>query len=378
MSDPAYPAARLVAPRIHARFAQRLARARDKGLTGLASLPDVATIESLVDAAFWASLRREEGFVPRISLAFVSPHETTHPLRFERPLTLAPGSLTRVAPAVERAGIHLGVWEGDGGLQVWGTTRSIPPGGFVLEVAAPGLLVIKQHRGQQPGKFVNIAVLEGDEIKIVDGRASNLDCPAMLKSFLTDSPATGADPVNLLVQLAVSMRQHRRGGLLLVVPPGTDSWRESIVQPISYALSPSFSELALLSRENPAEEGRRRVWQEVLERSIDAVAGLTAVDGATILTVDYDLLAFGAKIARRKTWSPVDRVALTEPVEDAVATIVDPTYLGGTRHLSAAQFAHDQRDSVAFVASQDGRFTIFNWSSREAIVHAHRVETLLL
>lgn len=52
--------------------------------------------------------------------------------------------------------------------------------------------------------------------------------------------------------------------------------------------------------------------------------------------------------------------------------------LGGTRHLSAAQFVHDQHDAVAMVASQDGRFTIFAWSPREGMVHAHRVETLLL
>jgi hypothetical protein len=30
------------------------------------------------------------------------------------------------------------------------------------------------------------------------------------------------------------------------------------------------------------------------------------------------------------------------------------------------------------VASQDGRFTIFEWSVQEAMVHAHRVDVLLL
>jgi len=378
MTEPAYPAARLVAPRIHAQVAERLAKARDQGLSALASLPDIATIEALVDAAFWASLRREEGFVPRISLAFVSPNETLYPLLFERPLALDPGALTRVAPAVERAGIHLGVWGAPGSLSVWGTTRTIPAGGFVLEVSAPGLLVVKQHRGQQTGKFVNVAILEGDTIKVVESRAASLDYPAILRSFLADSPATNTSSANVLIQLAVSMRAHRRGGVLLVVPPGTNAWHESVVQPISYALSPSFAEVAFLSRENPVDEERRRVWQEALERSVDAVAGLTAVDGATVMTADYELLAFGAKIARRKTWPQVDRVTMSEPIEGAVPTVVDAAYLGGTRHLAAAQFTHDQRDSVAFVASQDGRFTIFAWSSHEATVHAHRVETRLL
>jgi hypothetical protein len=39
---------------------------------------------------------------------------------------------------------------------------------------------------------------------------------------------------------------------------------------------------------------------------------------------------------------------------------------------------HDQQDALALVASQDGRFTIFAWSSCEQMVQAHRIETLLL
>jgi hypothetical protein len=61
-----------------------------------------------------------------------------------------------------------------------------------------------------------------------------------------------------------------------------------------------------------------------------------------------------------------------------VPETVHPTRLGGTRHLSAAQFVHDQRDAMALVASQDGRFTVFAWSPCEDVVHAHRVEALLL
>ena len=102
------------------------------------------------------------------------------------------------------------------------------------------------------------------------------------------------------------------------------------------------------------------------------------MDGATLLTDSYDLLAFGAKIARRRGSPPVEQVTVTEPIEGGEPSIVHPTQLGGTRHLSAAQFVHDQRNAVALVASQDGRFTIFAWSPCEDMVHAHRVETLLL
>jgi hypothetical protein len=92
----------------------------------------------------------------------------------------------------------------------------------------------------------------------------------------------------------------------------------------------------------------------------------------------YEMLASGAKIVRRTGASRVERVILTEPVIGVPASIVDPEQLGGTRHLSAAQFVQDQHHAIALVASQDGRFTIFVWSPYERMVHAHRVETLLL
>ena len=343
----------------------------------MAFAPDERTLEAIIDAAFWASLRREEGYAPKISLAYLPPEQAGRPLIFERPLALGASALARVAPAVERAGIHLGVWPRDGQLAVWGTTRTIPAYCFVLEVSSPGLLVIKHHRGDVSGKFVNVAVLEGDRLKIVDERASSLpDCPPLLTSMLGfEEPASWAHSVNVLVQLAVSMRAHGRGGALLVVPAGNETWRESIVRPISYGVAPKFSELADLMRDG---SDHRRVWQEALARAVATIAGLTAVDGATIMTDEYDLVAFGAKIFRREGCARIETVTVTEPIEGAVSMTLHPSELGGTRHLSAAQFVHDQPGAVALVASQDGHFTVFAWSSCETMVHAHRVETLLL
>ncbi|HEY3384635.1 MAG TPA: hypothetical protein VGK32_22980 [Vicinamibacterales bacterium] len=379
LTPAAYPAARFVAARLEAHFAHQLDQARQHGVEATAVLPDVHTIEAMVDAAFWASLRREEIYVPKISLAFLAPDQSPHPLRFERPLPLTPGALTKVAPAVERAGIHLGVWRDGDELRVWGTTQRTPAMCFVLEVAAPGLLVVKHHRGDESGKFVNVAVLEGDQIKIVDEYASSLpDCPALLQALLAfEAPSTWVDTVNVIVQLAVSMRAHGRGGTLLVVPAGDERWRESIVRPIPYALAPPFSTLCTLLDE---PESRRRdvAWRESLDRTVDAIAGLTAVDGAAVVTDRYELLAFGAKIVRRHGFQQVDRVTMTEPIEGSVATAIVPSQLGGTRHLSAAQFVRDQQQGLALVASQDGRFTVFAWSPCDETVHAHRVDALLL
>lgn len=381
MTEPAYPAARAVAKTVQAHFARHSAAAlsQQQERLELAPQPDAQVIEAIIDTAFWASLRREEGYSPKISLAFLPPERAGEPLRFERLLPMTPAALSRLAPAVERPGIHLGVWRERGELCVWGTTRTIPSFCFVLEVIEAGLLVVKYRRGQEASKFVNVLVLKGDQIKVVDEEGTSLpDCPPLVTSLLGfGAPAPGDESVNVLVQLAASMRQHGRGGSLLVVPHNSETWRESILWPAPYSVVPPFSELAELMRRDE-EERSERLWQEAFLDAVEAIAGLTAVDGATIISDQYELLAFGAKIVRRKGGTQVERIVSTEPIVSNVASVVHPTELGGTRHLSAAQFVQDQREAVALVASQDGRFTVFAWSPCEEMAHAHRVEALLL
>lgn len=372
LTAPTYPAARLVADTVQLHFARHIAAARSGNGVETEAPPAVA-VAAIIDAAFWASLRREEGRAPRISLAFLPPDGARHPLLFASRLPLAPAVLAKVAPAVERPGIHLGVWADGDEYVVWGTTRDIPAFCLVIEVVTSGLIVVK-HRSEPFGKFVNVAVLEGDQIKIVDERVSVVvpDCPAVVTSLAGAADRGNASGLTtVLVQLAASMRAHERGGTLLVVPYGSQEWRESIVSPMPYEVDPPYGELARLACAATADP-------DDVKRAVDAVAGLTAVDGATIINDRYDLLTFGTKIARRRGSAPVELVNVTEPVEGSAPTRATPAQLGGTRHLSAAQFVHDQREATALVASQDGRFTVFKWSPRENFVHAHRVDALLL
>jgi hypothetical protein len=378
MPDPAYTVARVIASRVLEHFDEHLKHARSTGHLRLAPIPDTSVIEAMIDTAFWASLRREEGQSPRISLAYVPPDEAGRPLRFRDPLPLHPAALAKLAPAVERASIHLGVWPIDQELRVWGTARDLPELTFVIEVAASGLLVIKQ-RGEPFSKFLNVAVLEGDQIKILheqDGITD--DYPPALRSLLGFDPfgAPGRTS-DTLVELAASMRAHGRGGALLRVPAGTTTWLESVVTPMPYIVDPPYEELADLV-EQPESMPDGRDWRDALHHAVDGVAGLTAVDGATLIDDRYYMLAFGVKIRPRHASQIVDRVVVTEPIEGRPMWHEAPARLGGTRHLSAAQFVYDQHDAVALVASQDGHFTIFRWSDGEGMVHAHRVETLLL
>ncbi len=379
LSEPTYIAARMVAPTIEEHFAAHLSSARLVGAKNLADNPKAPIIEAIIDVAFWASLRKEEGRSPRISISLLPPQQCHNPLVFGKRLRLTPHNLTKLAPAVESPGIHLGVWFENDELYVWGTTLTIPGICFVLEVVEPGLLVIKHSRVDGFGKFVNIAILKGDQIKIVDENNTALNhCPALVNSLLgMPLPVFLNESINVLVELAASMRVHGRGGLVLIVPNGSTDWQNSIIHPISYPVIPAFDGITQLIQQDP-QARLTTTWQEGLRRAIDIVGGFTAVDGATIINRQYELIAFGAKIARSEMSTPVDQIVTTEPVQGGVAEYIHPGQNGGTRHLAAAQFVYDQRDAIALVASQDGHFTIFAWSSQMQMVHAHRIDILLL
>src|SRR5215831_17110273 len=235
MTGPSYPAARIVAQRLEARIAS--SATLYKKLSG-APKPDATTIEEIITTAFWASLRREEGQVPKISVAFLPPEQSVRPLQFNPRVRLEPGLLARLAPAVEKPGIHIGVWPYDGNLYAWGVTRTVPVWCFILEVVGPGLLVVKYRRDALSTKFANVAVLEGSDVKFIEQQPTAMfEAPPVLGSLLTFYSSAGRNEAdNLLVRIAIGMRAHGRGGSLLVVPRDSDEWLHSMVQPITYSL----------------------------------------------------------------------------------------------------------------------------------------------
>jgi hypothetical protein len=374
-----YQAASEVAGTIEEHFRKHLAAAKASGEQDLAHMPNANIIENMIDVAFWASLGREEGNTTKISLAFLQPCQAGKPLLFEQRLPLSVKVLTKLAPGVERAGVHVGVWYDGDELYIWGTTIKLPNYCFVLDVSEPGLLVVKHRRIVGLGKFTNVAMLKGDQVKVVDENSGLLpDSPDILTSLLgLNSSPLWNDPVNVLIQIAVSMRAHKRGGILLVTPSGNDHWRDSIIHPLQYPVFPAFSGVADLIRQDGSKV-TEIYWQSALRREVENITGLTAVDGATLINDQHELMAFGAKITRSGKSTPVDQMLIMEPVIGGIPLLVHPSSIGGTRHFSAAQFVHDQNGSLALVASQDGYFTIFSWSEQAKMVQAHRIDILLL
>jgi len=79
MAPPLYPAAQTHAARLAEHFAKHT-EAAEHAVPACAVPPDAEAIAALVDAAFWASLQREEGYTPEISLAFLSHVRAKDPL----------------------------------------------------------------------------------------------------------------------------------------------------------------------------------------------------------------------------------------------------------------------------------------------------------
>ena len=118
--------AKSAAWRVHEYFARHWHRIRATSRTTPASAAPSEVIEAVIDAAFRVSLRREEGYIPRLSLAILAPEDAVQPLVFEEALPLTPGSLARLSPAVARSRLQVAVWHFGAELRAWGAVRSIP------------------------------------------------------------------------------------------------------------------------------------------------------------------------------------------------------------------------------------------------------------
>src|SRR5690606_14883311 len=83
---------------------------------------------------------------------------------------------------------------------------------------------------------------KGNQIKVIDDNHWGLaDCPGILAALLGFGDSRSDDySENVLVQLALAMRSHGRGALLLIVPEGSSAWLHSIVQPINYLVEPHY------------------------------------------------------------------------------------------------------------------------------------------
>jgi hypothetical protein len=346
-------------------------------------------LRTLMNVSFWTSFKQEEGCAVTIAVKYVPPDEAYRPFLLKQALPYTEEHIIRLSPVLQGAHVDLGVCIDHGNqLMIWGFDT-----GERRLTARPYLGLHSLEPGVIRLAFAEVNIIcTGTRIVCVD------------QNFLySDVLATRAGHTRLgpdIKEIIAEMSAHRHGGTLLIVPEN-DQWSRSIKEPILYASDPPFDK-ASISREmlnliaehrawyhdaydsvlrqedrpvlaqGTQEErlyihrhhflaGQRQRFDDALVRSLKLTSSLTAVDGAVIVNDDLKVLAFGAKIKPLDTRKSPETLVVSEPSTGSVPLEVSLSEFGGTRHQSAAQFVFDQRQAVAFVASQDGMITLLTW-----------------
>lgn len=363
---------------------------------GADGVPDKENFAKIMDSAFWTSFSRDEGNAVTISIIYAKAEESFETFLFDKPIPFDVKNLVKLGAALENPRADIGVWPDDDGLlKIWGfKTRSEITiiANLWIQALGPGRVLIT-FAGKSIGALISNKAVFVDDANLMQAVVPKLSLSAdeqsdpMLKMFRYTS----------LLNTARAMRNHGRGGTLLVVPNSED-WRKSIKAPITYTGGASFLESdfnvalkptllapitdlfsTLIKSKEGAQREKLSKMREQVEQQCKHIARLTAVDGALAMTFDRFVFCFGAKIIAAEGQEMVNSIRVLQPFEGDKGTNANITDLGGTRHQSAALFAHAQPGSVAIVVSQDGDVTFFTKDSKsEELIAIQQAELAVL
>ena len=267
--EPAYPAARLVAPRVQAYFARHRAgsaRPRRRARLRRSQTPQRSKRSSMPASGRACGAKRATR--RSISLAFVAPSDVPRPLTFAHPLTLDPRPLARLAPAVERPGVHLGVCRDGGELRVWGTTRDLP----TLCVRARGRIAGAARDQVAARRTGEVRERRGAARRPHQGAGRRRRAPARLpagassRSSASTRRATGATRSTSTSSSRCPCARTAAAAPCSSSPSENDEWRESIVHPIPYAID---ARILRAGRADAAADraAREPPWQDAVTRA---------------------------------------------------------------------------------------------------------------
>lgn len=380
-------------------------------------------LRAVLDSAFFASLRTEEGHHYDLALVLVGnlrqltelrPPWRVHPL--DSPLTFEAGRLTKLAPAlqggkrflvvqiedIDIAPMIVGV--GDAPEAYWFLTEDQYPR---VRVVGPGDMVF--YRGDSAVfryRDGGVDKLRPDFFTSQDEPADAMDRIGQRLFELWKTPlferwgTIGDTSVSKIVSrylanLIEQITQIGHGGMLAVLAPD-DPCSEELRNACSYKLEPLELGESLVSdyegatvasqieqrimgpppdyapqqaptRDELDQEADWRDARDATESHSRTVAGMAAVDGAVLLTHELKVLGFGCKLPGLNGPPPSVLRAPDSPNDKPAA--YDLT-MRGTRHTSAAVFAATQPGRMAFTVSADGPAACFTWSPRHnAVVH---------
>lgn len=337
-------------------------------------IPNAQILAQIIDAVTWTSFSTEEGKSVIISITLLPSEDTFDTFKFDQPIRFDVKNLVKLGAALENPRADIGVWHDQhGDLTVWGfKVRS-------LDTWTPNLCV----EALSPGKVLitfggkSLAALIGNKAVFID----NSHFTQKIFPQLSLDTSQQENKMLLIMRffsiltVARKMREHTRGGTLLVVS-NSQEWRNSIGTPLPYtgganfidhdfdvaqkpSLMTAFADFftSMVKDKQFSERENLRRMSDQIDQQCRHIARLTAVDGALAMSLDRFVYCFGAKIIQTENQVPPNDIRIYKPVEKDEGIDAEVIDLGGTRHQSAAQFVHAQPGTIAVVVSQDGDIT---------------------
>ncbi len=353
-----------------------------------AALPNKTDLEMLIDTAYQASLLREENYVVQFDeLSEFTPHQV-------RKIAAAFGyyrAIIGVHFAPEKAGKST-IW----GMIVTGTSWVNHTENTVHDDASlPSKLVI-HILGAGHSVFASglKRVLEAISGQVLTGgfdpfrsnwlplhfepfRATllnKLDIGSLLDQRVKLCDSFVRDVAQSVVRRVLSLVRGRgHGGMLIYLTNANDrrldKWLRIRMRFKNLEATYRFQQLMLrlmqLALEVGVENGIAKVrWKGFLQMH-DASLGklhdslvefshffadLMSVDGALVLSRDFQLIGFGGEILGDSHVSCIERAIDLE----AQNSITEPADASGTRHRSAYRLVSSVQDAIVVVVSQDG------------------------
>jgi hypothetical protein len=339
------------------------------------------------------------------------PPDGTHRLEFPRPRRFDVQEIRRLSPAADYYRSLIGVcFDGEEGLRIWGLVHTGPrwlrggQGGRDAPPPLPPALVLRAYGPGRMAVDVGLKAL----CKLEEGRLSDTSMDVFDSRWLPDTfaPVRGElakihaglrdqarkkgevwarldnDIIRVIGQHTVkriisAVRDSHHGGTLIIVPPYLAGeiledryvslkykfvdaeprrrFRTLIVDVMNalartYAGTPARDPVGWDDYESSSDRELTGLDEAIFEVA-HLIAGLTAVDGAVVMTQRFEMLGFGGEISGRLPG--VETVARALDVE-ADAVVEESVGDVGTRHRSAYRLCNALRDVISVVISQDG------------------------
>jgi hypothetical protein len=345
-------------------------------------------LSTLIEIAFWASLKGNEGRTTRVRLTVIAPeHIPRGATVFATPVAYEESTIVKLSPAVP-LDCSLGVVVESKSLKIWGFADRVAIRSFdtiAIEITEPGTVRV------DVGVFRPYAVLDGQANEVIEAAGSNLThyLQQKLKKAFPENDILEVQAIwrecGAVPNLVRMILSDGHGGAILIVPSEDGEWTKSL-EPFPYRLKTPDSTvrdairknllemtnqgkvLEELSQAPLADDLKNRLIEGLLQNRnqqslpIGAIASLAKVDGAVVMTRDMQLLGFGAKIKFRQHEQEDVPICMFKPTPCAQKIV--PSHLedlGGMRHQSAARFIAANKDAVAIIVSQDRHISVMNW-----------------